>query len=132
MIQALILASTLLGICLLVEINSLVPPFVFDIVSVGWVCFVIDSVLTFVEPTASFCLGLILSVLGLGASLPQSTHWQFIEEGLFVPSAIFIAGSIMEMAIVVLAAYYLVGLYTNRNRAISRRGGFAFPGAQLL
>lgn len=118
-IQALILASTLLGIALLFEIYAIVPPFVFEIVSVGWVCFAFDSLLTFVRPTASFCLGLILSVLGLSASLPQSTHWEFIQEGLVVPSAIFIAGSIMQGMIVVLSAYYLVGLRKGVNRTRS-------------
>ena len=92
------------------EIHSVVPSVVFEIVTVGWACFAVDSLLTFVKPTASFCAGLVLSVLGLSASLPQSTHWEFIEEGLVVPSAIFIAGSLMEIMIVILGAYYLVGL----------------------
>ena len=116
-IQALIIASTLLGIALLFEIHSVVPPFVYEIVSIGWICFAVDSFLTFVKPTTSFCVGLVLSLLGLSASLPQSTHWEFIQEGLIVPSAIFIAGSIMEVMIVMLSAYYLIGLRSRGNSA---------------
>ncbi|HYB76532.1 MAG TPA: hypothetical protein VEC08_06210, partial [Nitrososphaerales archaeon] len=102
-IQGLIVASTLLGIALLFEIYAVVPLEVFEIVSIGWVCFVIDCFLTFIRPNASFCIGLILSILGLSASLPQSTHWEFIQEGQLVPSAIFITGSIMQGIIVVLS-----------------------------
>jgi len=105
-IQLLILASTVLGMALLYEISPLVPTFVFDFVAFGWALFVVDSILTFVRPVTAYYLGLVLAILGLGASLPQSTHWSFIQNGLLVPSAIFVTGSVMEVLIVVLVTVY--------------------------
>ena len=105
-IQVLIVGSVLLGVALLFEINSLVPWFVFDFIALGWALFVVDSVLTFVRPALSYYFGLVLAVLALSASLPQSAHWAFIEEGLLIPSAIFITGSVMQVLIVILVLYY--------------------------
>ena len=107
-IQALIVASSVLGIALLIEINSAVPQEVFDFIAFGWALFVVDSLLTFVRPTISYYLGLILSVLGLSASLPQSAHWAFIENGQLIPSAIFVAGSIFQVLIIGLVALYTI------------------------
>lgn len=107
-IQALIVASTILGVGLLIEINSVVPPEVFDFIALGWALFVVDSLLTFVRPTISYYLGLILAVLGLSASLPQSAHWAFIENGLLIPSAIFVTGSAFQVLIIALVVYYSI------------------------
>jgi len=109
-IQALIIASSVLGIALLLEINSIVPIDVFDFIAFGWVLFVIDSVLTFVKPTVSYYFGLVLALLALSASLPQSAHWSFIESGQLIPSAIFILGSILQVFIVVFVIYWTVAL----------------------
>ena len=110
-IQALILASSVLGVALLYEISPLVPAFVFDFVAVGWALFVLDSILTFIRPVVSYYFGFVLAVLALGASLPQSAHWSFIQNGLLVPSLIFLTGSAMQIAIIV-----LVGLFTLKVR----------------
>ncbi len=128
LIQALIIACSLLGAALLVEIHMLVPTFVFDFISAGWVCFVLDSILTFVRPRASYYFGLLLSGLGLAASLPQGTHWSFIEDGMVVPSAIFISGSLMQGAIIVLVVYYhLVRQRSTTNSALEAAGGAHTP-----
>lgn len=100
---------------MLLEINSVVPADVFDFVSVGWALFVVDSALTFLKPVASYYLGLVLALLALSASLPQSAHWAFIENGLLIPTAIFVVGSVMQVLIVVLVLYYAVSVRrTNR------------------
>lgn len=117
-VQALILSATVLGVGLLFEIQPLVPAAVFDTVSVGWVLFVLDSVLTFVRPVPSYYLGLVLSVLGLSSSLTESAHWAFIQEGQLVPSTIFVAGSVIQVLIVVLVSY--------RTLAAVRRRGVTF------
>jgi hypothetical protein len=107
-IQALIIASALLGVALLWEIHSIVPPEVFDIIAFGWVLFVIDSALTFLRPRVSYYVGLVLALLALGASLPQSAHWAFIQNGLLVPSVIFVSGSVVQVLIIVFVVSYLV------------------------
>ncbi len=121
-IQVLIVASSFLGVALLIEINSVVPPDVFDFVAVGWALFVVDGVLTFVRPVISYYLGLVLAVLALSASLPQSAHWAFIENGLLIPSAIFVTGSAFQVLIIVLVVYY--------SFKMRRSGEWSWPGAK--
>ena len=121
-IQALIVASSVLGIALLYEINSVVPPDVFDFVALGWALFVVDSALTFVRPVISYYFGLVLAVLALSASLPQSAHWSFIENGLLVPSAIFVTGSAFQVLIIVLVIYHSIKM--------RRSSELSWPGAK--
>ncbi|MGP8125576.1 MAG: hypothetical protein ACLQEQ_06900 [Nitrososphaerales archaeon] len=121
-IQVLIVASSFLGVALLIEINSVVPSDVFDFVAVGWALFVVDGVLTFVRPVISYYLGLVLAVLALSASLPQSAHWAFIENGLLIPSAIFVTGSAFQVLIIVLVVYY--------SFKTRRSGEWSWPGAK--
>jgi hypothetical protein len=107
-IQVLIIASTLLGVALLWEIHSMVPPEVFDTIAFGWILFVIDSALTFLKPGVSYYIGLVLALLALGASLPQSAHWAFIQNGLLVPSVIFVSGSVVQVLVIIFVVSYLV------------------------
>ena len=118
-IQVLIIASAILGVALLWEIRSMVPANVLEIVTVGWILFVVDSALTFLKPTPSYYFGLVLAVLALSSSLPQSAHWAFIENGVLVPSAIFIAGSAMQVLIIVLVVLFAV---SSRRQRMSRQG----------
>ena len=117
-IQVLILAAAILGVGLLWEIYPLLPSMVFDSIFVGWALFVVDGALTFARPRISYYLGLVLSVLGLSASLPQSAHWAFIENGQLIQSAIFLAGSTVEVLIIVLVVYVLV----QSRQVVNRRG----------
>ncbi len=107
-IQGLIIFSTLLGALFLWEARSLLPAMVFDVIFVGWVLFIADSVLTFVRPVASYYLGMALAVLGLVTSLPQPAHYAFFQDGQVLAASIFALGSAAEIAIVVLVAYYVV------------------------
>ena len=105
-IQACVLLSVVLGILFLAQAYGLVPSFVFEFVAVGWVLFVIDAIITFVRPRVSYALALVLAVLALGSSLPQSSHWAFIANGDLLPAFTFLAGSAVQVVLILLVVYY--------------------------
>lgn len=109
-IQALIIFSVILGVLFLVQAYTLVPPSVFDFVAAGWALFVVDSVLTFVKPRLSYYLAFVLALLALASSLPQTTHYAFIESGDILPAATFLLGSVAQVLLVILVPYhFLIG-----------------------
>jgi hypothetical protein len=108
LIQALIILSVLIGVLFLYQVQGLVPAEVFAFVAVGWVLFVVDSVLTFLRPRLSYYLAFVLAVLALASSLPETAHYTFIEQGDVVPALIFIVGSAAQILLVVLVPYYFV------------------------
>ena len=114
-IQASVLLSVILGVLFLVQAYGLVPAFVFDFVAVGWVLFVIDAVLTFVYPRLAYALAFVLAVLALVSSLPQSSHWAFVANGDLLPAFTFLAGSAVQVALLVLVSYYFA--VSRRKRA---------------
>jgi hypothetical protein len=119
-IQAVIVFSTLLGVVFLWQVDGLVPPPVFDFVATGWVLFVIDCALTFVKPRASYALGLVLALLALATSLPESAHYAFIQEGAVLPAAIFLTGTGAQLLLIGLVSYYFV---SGRGRSASGPAG---------
>jgi hypothetical protein len=97
----------------LVQAYGVVPSFVFDFVAIGWVLFVVDAVLTFLYPRPAYVFALALAVLALASSLPQSSHWGFVVNGDVLPAFTFLAGSAVQVVLVVLVPYYFV---TSRKR----------------
>jgi hypothetical protein len=121
-IQLLIIFSTLLGIAFLWVANGVLPGAVFDFIAIGEAAFAIDSVLTFARPVWSYYLGLVLAVLALTVSLPQSAHYALIETGQVVQASIFIVGSAAQALIILFVIYRFV-----KGR---RKDEWAWPGAK--
>ncbi|HEY6282751.1 MAG TPA: hypothetical protein VIW22_02375 [Nitrososphaerales archaeon] len=86
-IQGLILFSTILGAFFLWQVYPLLPALAFDLVAFGWVLFLLDSILTFVKPRASYYLGLVLGLVTLGETLSQQTHYALIASGNLTATA---------------------------------------------
>lgn len=107
-IQILIIFSTVLGVVFLPQVYGVLPLMVFDFIAVGWVLFVIDSVLTFVRPKVSYYLAFVLAVLALASSLPQSVHYAFIENGVILPAATFVLGSAAQILLVIFVPYHFL------------------------
>jgi len=107
-IQATVLFSTLLGVAFLWQINGLFPPPLFGAFATGWALFVVDSALTFMRPNVSYVLAFCLALLVLAASLPQSAHYAFIQEGAVLPAATFAAGSLAQVLLVMLVPYHFL------------------------
>jgi len=106
LIQADIIFSALLGVLFLVQVYGVLPSQFFDFVFVGWALFVVDSVLTFVNPRVSYAMAFALALLALASSLPQSAHYAFIEYGVLLPAATFILGSAAQVLLLILVPYH--------------------------
>lgn len=107
-IQGVILFSTLFGIVFLFEVYPVLPTAAFELVTFGWVLFVVDSVLTFARPRVAFYLGLILAALALAATWTQPAHYQLIASGDVAATATIVVGTIDEVLLIVLVAYFAV------------------------
>ncbi len=112
-----VLFSVLLGVAFLWQVSGLLPTAVFDFVAAGWVLFVLDAILTFVRPRASYYLAFVLAILALTSSLPQSAHYAFIQERVLLPAATFVVGSAAQVLLVILVPYHFF-----RERR-SKKGG---------
>lgn len=107
-IQGLIIFSTVLGVVFLWQAYPLLPPDAFDFVAFGWVLFVADSLLTFFRPVASYYLGIVLAIVALAATLSQPAHFALVGSGALLASATIISGSVAEVLLVVVGAYYVI------------------------
>ena len=121
-IQGVIIFTTVFGVVFLWEVYPLLPAFVFDFVAIGWVCFVVDSFLTFFRPRASYALGLVLAVLAMAVSLPQPEHYALIEGGDVAAAATLFIGTGAEVLIIILVAYYFI--------ASRKEDPWVWPGAE--
>ncbi|MDG6963402.1 MAG: hypothetical protein JRN16_01595 [Nitrososphaerota archaeon] len=121
-IQGSIIFATLFGVPFLVEVHPVLPAVVFDSVGFGWVLFVVDSALTFVRPRESYYLGVVLAAAALLATWSQPAHLSLIEGGDLVAAATIIIGTVTEVAIIGLTAYFLA--------AGKRKDPWAWPGKQ--
>jgi hypothetical protein len=108
LIQALVLFSTLLGVLFLVQVYGVLPAAVFDFVALGWVLFVVDSILTFTNPSVSYAMAFALALLALVSSLPQTVHYAFIENGVILPAVTFILGTTAQVLLLVLVPYHFI------------------------
>ncbi len=121
-IQGLILFSTVLGVLFLWQVYPLFPAFAFDFVAFGWALFLVDSILTFVRPRASYYLGLVLAILALGETLSQQSHYALIKSGNLTATATLVLGTATQALLIALVAYYIL--------ARRREDPWAWPGAK--
>lgn len=90
------------------QVYGVLPADIFDFVATGWVLFIIDSVLTFTNPKVSYYMAFVLAILALFSSLPESAHYTFIENGVLLPAATFILGSLAQVLLVVFVPYHFI------------------------
>ena len=121
-IQALILFSAILGVFFLWQAQPLLPPNVFDILTLGWLLFVVDSVLTFARPRISYYLGLVLSIIALSETVTQPEHYALIENGNVPATIILVLGSAAQALLIGSVLWYIVSEH--------RKDPWAWPGAE--
>jgi hypothetical protein len=121
-IQGLIIFATLLGALFLWEVYPLLPPAGFDFVAIGWVLFVVDSILTFVRPKPSFYLGFVLALVALIASVGEPEHYQILQSGDPLHVSTLLLGDAIEVLLLVLIPYFF--LRARRDKE------WAWPGAK--
>ena len=121
-IQGLILFSTILGVFFLWQAQPLLPPDVFDILTFGWLLFVVDSILTFMRPKISYYLGLVLAVVALSETLTQPEHYALVENGNIPATIILVLGSAAQALLICSVLWYIV--------SERRKDPWAWPGAE--
>jgi lysylphosphatidylglycerol synthetase-like protein (DUF2156 family) len=113
-INVLIYLSVIFGLILLVQLYNLVPSWLFYSVLTGWVVYLIVAVFAATGRKQAYPLALILAILTLLVSLPQPEHYAYVEAGLSLATITFLAGSTLQIALIILDGIYLA---KNRGRA---------------
>jgi len=103
----LIYASIFLGAALLIQLFAIVPVWLFFSVLAGWIAYLIVAVAIAKGSKMAYPLGLVLAVLTLAVSLPRPEHYSLVQAGLSPASLIFIAGSVLQVAVILTVSSYL-------------------------
>ena len=107
-INLLIFLSVALGVVLLPQLYGLVPTWLFYSVLGGWLAYVLVAGLAATGHRIAYPLAFVLSILTLAVSVPQPEHQSFVMAGLSLASLTFLAGSALQLCIVILIpVYYL-------------------------
>ncbi len=107
-IDSLIYASVLLGLGLLVQLYYLVPSWLFYSVLVGWCVYAFSAVVVSLGFKRLYPLVFVLAVMTLVLSLPQPEHSAYLEAGLSLASLTFVAGSVLQTALIILIPTYYI------------------------
>lgn len=99
--------SILLGVSLLVQLYPIVPSWLFYSVLTGWIAYLITGVAVARGLRTAYPVSLILAVLTLLVSLPQPEHASLVQAGLSLASLTFIAGSVLQIAVILSVSAYL-------------------------
>jgi len=106
-INLLIFLSVALGVLLLPQLYGTVPPWLFYSVLGGWLAYVLVAALAAIGHRVAYPLAFVLSILTLGVSVPQPEHRTFVMAGPSLASLTFLAGSALQLGLVILIpAYY--------------------------
>jgi hypothetical protein len=117
----LIYASVLLGIALLAQLYALmVPSWLFYSILAGWMLYLVTAVGVATGHDRAYPPALALSIVTLAVSLPQPEHYSLIGGGPTLASLTFVAGSLLQIGVIVLIASFLM-----LRRAKSRVGTIA-------
>jgi len=102
-----IYASIFLGAAILVQLYSIVPVWLFYSVLAGWIAYLIVAVAIAKGLKMAYPLSLVLAILTLAVSLPQPEHYSMVQAGLGPASLTFIAGSVLQVAVILTVSSYL-------------------------
>lgn len=100
----LIYASIVLGVALLSQLYSIVPLWLFYSVVAGWIAYLVVGIAVTLRVNAAYPVSLVLAALTLAVSLPQPEHYSL---GASISALIFVAGSVLQVGVIVSVARYL-------------------------
>src|SRR5260370_37609755 len=93
--------------------------------SACWVAYRIVAVAIAKGLKTAYPLSLVLAILTLLVSLPQPEHYSLVQAGLSPGSLTFIAGSALQVAVILTVSSYL--FMTRRDRAAVRYNREVYP-----
>jgi hypothetical protein len=74
----------------------------------GWIAYLIVAVAVAKGLKMAYPLSLVLAILTLAVSLPRPEHSSLVQAGLKPASLTFIAGSLLQTAVILTVSSYLV------------------------
>ncbi len=101
-VLACLVASTALGFVFMAVAYPVVPRWLFTSITIGTVAYTAITLAAIRGVWQAYPAAAIMAVITLTASLTSRAHYAFIEQGLLVQSAIFITGSILQIALLIL------------------------------
>ena len=107
-INALIYLSVMFGVVLLVQLYGLVPSWLFYSVLSGWGAYVVIAMLAATGRNQAYPSAIVLAILTLIVSLPQPEHYSYVQAGLSLATITFLAGSILQILLIILDGFYLI------------------------
>jgi hypothetical protein len=114
-VDGLIYLSVVFGIILLIQLYGLVPMWLFISVLVGWLAYLAVAILTAKGRRIAYPVAFVLAILTLGVSLPQPEHYSYVQAGPSLASLTFLAGSALQIALLVLIPVYLYRSKSQRS-----------------
>jgi hypothetical protein len=105
----LIYGSVILGVALLTQLYALtVPSWLFYSILAGWILYLVVAIGVATGRDKAYLPALVLSILTLAVSLPQPEHYSLADAGLILASLTFIAGSLLQVGVIILVTSFLV------------------------
>ncbi|HEV2118712.1 MAG TPA: hypothetical protein VGS11_01190 [Candidatus Bathyarchaeia archaeon] len=122
-VNVLIYASVVLGLVLLAQLYALmVSSWLFFSILAGWLLYLAVAIGVAKGRKRAYPPALVLSMATLAVSLPQPEHYSLAGAGLSLAGLTFIAGSILQVGVIVLTASFLIlRRGQSRERAIPVR-----------
>src|SRR5436853_6630635 len=105
--DSLIYASIFLGAALLIQLFAIIPVWLFYSVLAGWIAYLIVALAVAKGLKMAYPLSLVLAILTLAVSLPRPEHYSLVQSGLSPASLTFIAGSVLQVAVILALSSYL-------------------------
>jgi hypothetical protein len=105
----LIYASVILGAALLAQLYVLmVPSWLFYSIFAGWLLYLLVAIGVATGRDKTYLPALVLSIVTLAVSLPQPEHYSLADVGPTLASMTFIAGSLLQVSVVILVTSFLI------------------------
>jgi hypothetical protein len=105
----LIYGSVILGVALLAQLYVLmVPSWLIYSILAGWLLYLLVALGVAKGRDKAYPSALVLSIVTLAVSLPQPEHYSLADAGLTLASLTFIAGSLLQIGVIVLVTSFLV------------------------
>jgi hypothetical protein len=105
--HALIYASVIFGVVLLIQLYALVTSWLFFSVLAGWFAYLVTAIAVERGLKMAYPVSLVLAVLTLAVSLPRPEHSSLVNAGVSLASLTFIGGSVLQFAVILSVSIYL-------------------------
>ncbi|OLD35254.1 MAG: hypothetical protein AUI50_03100 [Crenarchaeota archaeon 13_1_40CM_2_52_14] len=108
-VDSLIYVSVILGGALLAQLYALmVPSWLFYSIFAGWMLYLMVAIGVATGREKAYPPALVLSIVTLAVSLPQPEHYSPASTGLTLASLTFIAGSLLQVGVILLVTSFLI------------------------